>query len=128
MIHRIRPAHIAAFTISFLAVGLSYWLTPYDSVTLPNSLLSPMLGVVCLATILLHTFTDSSFQKNLHLMAMVLPAVVVVRVIIEGIGDPTSHNLWPFEFIIASLIGYSVSLPSVLIGSVIKKFRKKPAL
>jgi len=125
---QIRPAYIVAFTISFLAIGLPFWFTPYDSVTLPNTLITPLLVVVCLAAILLHTLTDCSFQKNLHLVASVLPAVVLIRVIFEGISYPTSHNLWPFELIIATLIGYAVALPSVLIGSFIRKFRKKSVL
>ncbi len=43
-------------------------------------------------------------------MAAVIPAVVLSRVIFEGLSDPTSHNLWPFELIIAVIAGYAVAL------------------
>ena len=35
------------------------------------------------------------------------PAAVAVRVFVEIILDPTSHNLWPFEIVIAAATGFA---------------------
>ena len=41
-------------------------------------------------------------------LSSLLPAVVILAiVIIDGIADPTSHNLWPFEVVIMLALGLS---------------------
>ncbi len=42
--------------------------------------------------------------------------MVMARVVVETFQDPTSHNLWSFEVIIASGVGLSVTLAGALLG------------
>ena len=40
-----------------------------------------------------------------------VPAPILARIAVDTAKDPTSHNLWPFEFIIAAVIGVLSSSP-----------------
>jgi hypothetical protein len=50
--------------------------------------------------------------------------MVIARVIVETSQDPTSHNLWPLELIIASAVGLAVSLVGSLAGGLLAKWVK----
>jgi hypothetical protein len=47
-----------------------------------------------------------------------VPAPILARIAVDTAKDPTSHNLWPFELIIAAVIGILVSAAGALVGSV----------
>jgi hypothetical protein len=42
---------------------------------------------------------------------------------VEGILDPSSHNLWPFEIAIALVLGFACSLAGAAIGNLIARLR-----
>jgi hypothetical protein len=46
-------------------------------------------------------------------------------VVVDRTGDPTSHNLWPFELVIAFLVGLAGTVPGALIGSVFRRMLGK---
>ena len=46
---------------------------------------------------------------------------VVARIFVDVIRDSTSHNLWPFEIIIASIISFPLALIGVFAGSLAVK-------
>jgi hypothetical protein len=50
----------------------------------------------------------------------VFPAVVFVRVVLDGMEDPTNHNLWPFEVVMAIGIAMLVTFPSAAIGALLR--------
>lgn len=114
-----------AFTltgISLLAVGLSLWPIPYEDVQ--------MLQQPFLVTWALIGFTLGAlgvlFLKRHPIKSMVCVAfgfvlAVMGRIIVEAIIDPTSHNLWPFEIVIA----LAVSFPSAFLGAFGSSLLKK---
>jgi hypothetical protein len=51
--------------------------------------------------------------------------MVLGRVVVETFRDPTSHNLWPFEIIIAAVVGFAVACVGALLGR--RAAVKKPA-
>jgi hypothetical protein len=53
------------------------------------------------------------FSKGLHLWT---PRVYQCHEMQKVFKDPTSHDLWPLEFIIAAVIGFSVALAGALLG------------
>jgi hypothetical protein len=78
-----------------LAVGIPYCMIPYNKVNLPDALPGPgLLAVV---------------------------AAVFLRIVVEGTADPTSHNLWPFEVIIAVGLGFSIAFAGAVIGRLAAK-------
>lgn len=113
----------AAFLLGFLGAGIPYWIIPYHQVYLPSALMSPGLVLVVIAALLLRAALLMPFWKIVRFMGSTLAAAVLARVIIEGIRDPSSHNLWPFEVAIALILGFACSLAGAAVGSLVVKFR-----
>lgn len=118
---------IYAFAASFFATGIPYWLIPYNQVNLPDALIAPGLIVVCFAALLMCLLDVVPFWKVTAVISATVPAVVIVRVIVEGVADPTSHNLWPFEVIIAIFVGFLCTLPGAAVGFLIAKLLDRKA-
>jgi hypothetical protein len=112
-----------AFGLSFLAVGLPYWLIPYSGVNLPDALIGPGLLVVCGAALVLRAFRAATFWRTTGLVGSAVPAAVMARVLFEGLLDPTSHNLWPLEVIIAAVLGLACALAGAAVGSLTARFK-----
>lgn len=100
-----------AFMLGLLFVGLPLWLTPYSQVNVPDSLLGIGTAVVLVLSFLLRFSGIASFTRSLNVMAMTLPTALMLRVIVEGLMDPTKHNLWPLTLVIAVAMGYLTALP-----------------
>jgi len=90
---------------ALIAVGVPYWLLPYGKLNLPNALLGPSLFVVIVAATLSCAIGSASFRKSVAIVGASVPAVVLLRIVADVAGDPTTHNLWPLELMIASLLG-----------------------
>lgn len=100
-----------------IALGLPYWLQPYAGLTLPGALLHPGLAPVVLAAAWLRARRIASWARCTLITAAVVPAVVAIRILGDGLIDPTRHNLWPFEILIALLIGFPLAAAGATIGS-----------
>ena len=116
---------IPAFIISFLAVGLPYWQIPYAKVSLPNTLFGPGLLLIGIVAAAVRAFGKAHFLLAFVIVGAAVPAAVLLRVAVETTKDPTSHNLWPIEMVIAGMVGLACSLVGTLIGSVPALFSKK---
>lgn len=112
-----------AFLLSFLSAGIPYWLIPYREVNLPSALMGAGLVIVVLAALLLRACEIAPFWKTVRILGWSLAAAVIARVIVEGIHDPSSHNLWPFEVVIALLLGFACSMTGAAIGTLIARLR-----
>jgi hypothetical protein len=118
---------IAAFVVAFFVTGIPYWQIPYSQASLPNSLYNLSLVVVCAASLTLRLLSKVSFRQAILAAGLAVPAMIMARVIVETSQDPTSHNLWPFEIVIASAVGLVVSLAGSLAGGLIAKLLKPGA-
>jgi hypothetical protein len=112
-----------AFVANFLVVGLPYWLIPYNKVNLPSALMEWRLLLVGFSALLVCACKVTTFWKATCILAASVPAVVLARVIIDAVKDPTSHNLWPLELVIALLVGVLCTLPGSIAGSLVAKVR-----
>jgi len=112
-----------AFLLGFLGAGIPYWLIPYHQVNLPSALISPGLILVVVAALLLRAALAMPFWKIVRFMGSTLAVAVLGRVLVEGIRDPSSHNLWPFEVAIALVLGFACSLVGAAVGSLVVKLR-----
>lgn len=115
--------HRAAFVLSFLSAGIPYWLIPYNRVNLPSALIGPGLIVIIAAALLLQAAAVAPFWKTVRMLGWSLAAAVLARVLVEGLRDPSSHNLWPFEVVIAMLLGFACSLAGAALGRLIARLR-----
>jgi hypothetical protein len=111
------------FAASTLATGVPYWSMPYQQVNLPNALYGPGLLVLFLGAVIAQTGEASTFWKRVAIFGSSLPVVVLIRVAAETLADPTSHNLWPFEVIIACALGGLCALSGAMVGWAIAKIR-----
>jgi hypothetical protein len=112
---------VAAFLIGFFAVGLGYWPIPYSQVSLPSSLYDIGLIVVGGAAALTRAISDARFWPTVFVTGAAVPGAVCARVIFDTWRDPTSHNLWPFEILIALVVGFAVTLIGAPLGSLFRR-------
>lgn len=116
---------LIAFTASFFAVGFPLWLIPYKKLNLPDALLEPGIFVVVVSALLLCAYKLASVWNAIWLVGAAVPAAVLARVIVDGIKDPTSHNLWPIAVIIATFVGFGCALPGAVAGWIIGTLLQK---
>ena len=108
--------------VGLIAGGISYWFNPYNR---------PLFGISIFTIMVISTFIGSFFltilliekpYKIALLATLGVILAVIARIIFDGIMDPTSHNLAPFEIIICG----SITIISTLVGAyfalLIKKF------
>jgi hypothetical protein len=108
---------VAAFVISFFAVGFPYWQIPYAKVSLPNTLYGTGLVVVGVLAAAARAVGKARILTVILAVGAAVPAPILARIAVDTAKDPTSYNLWPFEFVIAAVIGVLCSSAGVLVGS-----------
>jgi len=80
---------------------------------------------VPLAALLLRGVVKLNLRDAVLPPAIATIAVVVVRIIVEVFLVPESHNLWPFELIIAILLGCIVAGMGGLLGNLVANMSLK---
>jgi hypothetical protein len=108
---------VAGFVISFFAVGVPYWQIPYAMVSLPTTLYGTGLVVVGVLAAAARVLGKARLMTVILAVGAAVPAPILARIAVDTAKDPTSHNLWPFEFIIAAVIGVLCSSAGALVGS-----------
>lgn len=116
---------VIAFAVAIVAVGVPYWMIPYRQLSLPDALPAPGLLIGSVSALLLCLYRVAPFRRVAGVMAATVPLVVMARVLVGGVRDPTSHNLWPFEVAIAMLVGLVSVLPAVVAGHVLQRVLKR---
>jgi hypothetical protein len=109
------------FALGFLAVGVPYWLVPYSQVDLPNALVGPGLLVVAFAALVVRSSRTASSWRAIKVLGASVPAAVIARVIVDAVRDPTSHNLWPFEVVIAVIVGFLCAGAGTVLGTLVAR-------
>lgn len=113
---------VSAFVLTFVCTGMSFWFLPYNQVSFPSSLLTPALWSIPLGALLLRSFRITPWWLAALLMGTAAPAAVMARVVVDCAQDPTAHNLWPFEIILASFVSYPLATTGTLVGLLLGKF------
>jgi hypothetical protein len=108
---------VAAFVVGFFAVGVPYWQIPYAKVSLPDTLYGAGLLVVGVLAAATRGFGKARLLAVILVAGASVPAAILARVAVDTAKDPTSHNLWPFEFIIAAVVGVLCASAGALVGS-----------
>lgn len=109
------------FLAGLLLTGIPYWVLPYNADFFSNR--GIILGFVGLsvATMLVAIFCDMSIRRSLLVMTACFPTAVMLRVVVETSQDPTSHNLFPFELLLAAGFGLIFVLPGLVIGALVRR-------
>lgn len=114
---------LATFLVLLVIIGVPLWRIPYSQVSLPDALLTPGLLGVTAGALLLRAKAMVTRQSAFLTAGSAVPAAVVLRVIVETVADPTSHNLWPFEVVIASIVGMVAAGAGVLLARLVPRGR-----
>jgi hypothetical protein len=107
----------AAFVVGFFSVGFPYWQVTYAKVSLPDTLYGAGLLVVAVLAAAARAFGKARLVAVILVVGAAVPTAVLTRVVVETAKDPTSHNLWPLELIIAAMVGIACSSAGALVGS-----------
>lgn len=118
MIRPPSPWLAGAFVVALLAVGIPFWRVPYADVSLPGTMVSPALAVVVFAAAVVRGAGRHGLLATMLVVALAAPVAVMARVVVETAADPTSHNLWPFEVVLAWVVGLCAALAGALLGSI----------
>ena len=110
---------LATFLVLVIIIGVPFWRIPYSQVNLPDALLTPGLLAVAVGAVLLCVKAMVTRQSAFLAAGAAVPAAVVLRLIVETAADPTSHNLWPFEVVIASVVGVLASSIGAVLGTIV---------
>lgn len=119
MATRNRTILALAFFGSFLAVGLPYWYIPAAQVSLPYAVWSPPLAAVVFLAVLPRALSAAGFWRTTLVVGASVPAAVMARVVYDTLSDPTSHNLWPFEIVLAAGPGFVAAIVGALVGQLL---------
>jgi len=112
-----------SFLVGFLVVGVPYWRIPYNKATSAAVMGGAILiGVIALIA---RVLIEARFLRVVLVLAAAVPAAVMARVVVDTTRDPTSHNLWPFELVIAFAAGLAGTAPGTLLGSVFRRLLGK---
>ena len=105
---------MGAFLLCFFIAGIPFWLIPYSNVTLPNSFFG--IGIVAVFFTAAALAFRFGFRKGLTVPGLVFPAVLMIRVVVEGVMEPSRHNLWPLALIIAVILGFVIAGTGATLG------------
>lgn len=97
-----------------LAAGAVYWPVPYGEVDFFESRFLTTWGIIALIGGFIGV--QPLKQSTKHATILVTTGYVLsalIRIIVDGISDPTSHNLAPFELLIVLVI----ALPPSFVGA-----------
>lgn len=122
--HKLPMPLLVAFCFSFFALGVPFWLQDYSQLTLPNSLFGVGTPVVLLSALYLRAVSNQTLRLSILAPAVAAPAVVLIRIVVEVLLMADTHNLWPFELIIAVLYGLLVAAMGGLAGALIARLRR----
>ena len=108
--------------VSLFAVGIPYWKIPYNEVNLIDALLTPVLIIVVISAMLVRIYTKLSFLRITSVVGLSVVAAIMARVLFEVVKYTTSHNLWPFEVMIALIVGLTSAAAGTLIGRLVAEY------
>jgi hypothetical protein len=113
---------LAGFTAGVVATGLPYWTIPYSQVSLPNTLVQNCLLPIALVAVLLPLVSGLGIVRSAMAVGIAVPGAVFARMVVDTSRDPTSHNLWPIEVMIAMVVGMAVAWPGAGVGELLRRF------
>ncbi len=97
---------LASTLAGLLACGLPLWPIPYREVSMPgNPSTAVWMFLGALAGLLAGHLLRQRKRNAILAVTAGFVLAVLLRVGVETARDPTSHNLWPFEVVIAGGIG-----------------------
>lgn len=102
--------------VASLAIGMQYWAGAYNQVNLPNGLFTFGLLGLAIAGAVLHVIQPDRWLSTVPILALAPVGTVIVRIVMDVSRDPSTHNLLPFEIVIAAFVGSAVVHAGTAVG------------
>ena len=118
---------VACSLLACFVLGVRYWSAPYRDLDLPSGLLQPELALVVAMAGWLQFVQPTRRLSTLALMALAPVGTVIVRIATDVARDPTSHNLFPFEIVIAAFVGLLAAGLGVGLGALARRLASSAA-
>ena len=112
-----------ATTLVTLVYGTVYWTTPYSDLDIGSVTLA-VYAAAALPVVVLRALGVAPFLLSAAVSPAGLVGVVIVRVAVDVSTDPTSHSLWPFEIVIAGVVGAFWGLVAAGLGELVLRLRR----
>lgn len=116
---------LLAFVLPLVAVGVPYFARPYADLQLPSALLWWPVVLVFFGA-LASRLAGAGFLASWLVPGATLPLVALGRIVRDTAADPTTHNLWPLEFLIADVLGFGAAFLGVVAAVLSLKTRTAP--
>lgn len=104
-----------------LTAGVPIWFTSYHTFTAKGIILISVILTILLA-LLFSLITKGQNKKIFYTTVPGFIIATIIKIIIDSISDPSTHNLLPFEMIYYAIISFLAVLIGVGVGFVIKRF------
>jgi hypothetical protein len=99
---------ILTFVACLVLTGIPYWSPAYNVLQLPEGLLGPSALAVLLLAGLCRVFAPARTLAVAGIVCAAMVVVVWVRIEMDTAIDPTTHNLLPFELVLAAIVGLAL--------------------
>lgn len=114
---------VAAAVVVTIAFGTVYWTTSYSDLDI-GSITLVLYVVAALPVVALRATGAAPFLVSAAVSPVGLITAVMVRVSVDVASDPTSHNLWPIEIVIAAVVGAFWGLLAASVGEIVLRTRR----
>ena len=105
------------FLIALVGVGFPYWQLPPELAGLPRALYGPGLVAVGVIAMLLRAFGTGRFLTLWLLIALAVPAAVLVRLALDAARGVAGPGLAAADVVVGFGLGLGASLAGMLVGS-----------
>ena len=109
------------FAVGLLLTGVPYWRLPYNANIFADTLLLAGFAGLCVVTAVLAASGVARLAQIFWVALAAFPTAVAIRVVVETAQDPTDHNLWPFELIVAAVFSLVAVVPGLMIGALARR-------
>ena len=115
---------IGAFALCFFAGGTMWWRGSYQDY-LDSGFSWRTLLLLAGVALILSWVIGAGIVASAVAVGSAFPAVIMARVVLDGMEDPTSHNLWPFEVAMAFGLGMITTFPSATFGWLLRRVTRR---
>jgi Protein of unknown function (DUF2510) len=111
------PSAVLVAALATAVIAVPYWSSSYAAVHDDGIFAWFWLVELVLfpGTVLAGLLSHARLWAAMAMMFACVPIAVMGRVVIDTAGDPTSHNLWPFEVVLSMII----SIPAICAGALL---------
>lgn len=113
---------IGAFVLCFLAGGVIWWRGSYPEY-LDGSFHWETVPLLASVALFLSWVIGAGIVASALAPASAFTAVILARVVLDGMENSSNHNLWPFEMAVAFGFGMLMSFPAAALGGLIRRLR-----